>query len=122
MKHPAHPASEVLKEKFRSLHLNYSDVARLSGLPLSRIKNIMSGRAHLRVEDRDAICLALGIYPGDIVLERADLMSTSHYIDVKALSPDLVQALRIVVDTLVSQTLQITQHTVRKRKRQTTKR
>lgn len=121
MKHPSHPASEVLKKKFRDLHLNYSDVARLSGVSLSRIKNIMSGRAHFRIEDRDAICLALGIPPSDIVLGRPDLSATNHYIDVKPLSPEVAQAFRLIVDTLISQTLQITQHTVRKKKRRATK-
>lgn len=121
MKRKLHPAIEALKEEIHLQKLTYDDVARISELPLTRLKNLMSGRARLSVEDRDRICKAIGISPGDMIVQRADLHEGMNYISVKHLSPELRQAVRLIVDTLTRQQLLFEHHVQRAKRRAATR-
>ncbi|WP_277972900.1 helix-turn-helix domain-containing protein [Pantoea agglomerans] len=101
MKYHIHPAVQIIRDEITRHELTYDEVARLAGIRPDRLRNVLSGRVTLTVEDRDIICRAQGISPEEIVLQCQDLEDHSGFHDIRPL-PDPVQAaLRTITDALM---------------------
>lgn len=117
MKHKSHPAIDTLKEEIHLHGFTYSEVVKLSGISPARFKNLMSGRTKLNVEDRDAICRAIGIEPGEVIIQRPDFQESMNYVSVKHLPTELRQSIRHIISTLEDQTRTIERLTKRAKRR-----
>ncbi|KML22964.1 hypothetical protein VL10_14840 [Leclercia adecarboxylata] len=62
----------------------------------------MSGRARFTIEARDTICRAIGVYPGEILLQRPDLKDNNGFIDIRTLPEKVQEAMRCITDSLIS--------------------
>lgn len=92
---------QALKKEVHRHGITYKELASRTGLSLNHLKNLMSGRAILQITDRDKICSVLGVNPGDIVLQRGDVIDTSVFLDIRTLPPNVQDALRCLTDTLI---------------------
>ncbi|SMG61901.1 Helix-turn-helix domain-containing protein [Cedecea sp. NFIX57] len=117
IKESTHPAIEALREEIHHQGLTYEDIARQAPMSLNHLKNLMSGRTRLRVEDRDAICRAMGVDPQDIFLQRKDYMENLHFIDIRHLPPDLQDAIRMIIGDLTLHTKLLEMHAKRRKRR-----
>lgn len=70
-----HITVKIIKQTMKNMALSYAEVAHGAGISSSRFKNLMSGRTRMTVDERDHICLAIGISPLDVMLMRPDIIS-----------------------------------------------
>lgn len=85
MKESTHSAFEALKKEFHHQGLTYEDIARQTPM----LKNLMSDRNRLHVENRNAICRAMDVDPKDYFLQRKDYAENLYFIDIRHLPTDL---------------------------------
>jgi DNA-binding Xre family transcriptional regulator len=100
MKKLMHPTIDVIKNEIHHRGLKYDDVAKKVAIPLVRIKNMMSGRTRLTIEEADAICNALGMTPCDVVFQRRDFEESHRFVDIRRLSPELREAIKLITTRL----------------------
>lgn len=84
-----HPAVVILKEKISGKNFQYEDVALHAGMSVHRLKNIMTGRSKMYMEERDALCHVLGITPHEVVILRKDPTFKKMETDLDYLPPKI---------------------------------
>lgn len=114
MKHEIYPAVQVIRDEISKRALTYDDVAVRTGMSSGRLRNILTGRVDMTIRDRDIICNTLGIYPGEVVMQREDLTDSQGFIDIRKFPHHLQEAIRLIATTLGEHI-----HTPRKKKKST---
>jgi len=77
-----HPAIAIIKDEIHRIQISYGEIANKSGIPLNRLRNMLTGRTPVSLEERDLICSAIGVSPVNIVIRRGDLAESSDYLDL----------------------------------------
>jgi hypothetical protein len=100
MKYDIYPPVRVIRDEIFSRKLTYGKISGLTGLSSGRLRNILTGRTDMTMRERDIICQSLGIYPGEVVLQREDLTDNKGFIDVRHFPESLREAIRTLVNAL----------------------
>lgn len=100
MKKIMHPTIDVIKNELHHRKLKYEDIANKTAIPLARIRNLMSGRARLTIQEADVIGYALEMTPCEVVLQRRDFEESHRFLDIRGLPPELQSAIKLMIETL----------------------
>ncbi|WP_157032695.1 hypothetical protein [Erwinia typographi] len=100
MKYDIYPPVQVIRDEIFSRKLTVGKISALTNLSMGRLRNILTGRTDMTIRERDIICQSLGIYPGDVVLQREDLTDNKGFIDVRHFPEPLREAIRTLINAL----------------------
>lgn len=99
--HHLHPSVAIIKNEMKRGMHTYAIVAEATKISEQRLKNMMTGRTEMTLEDRDAICAYLHLSPVNIVVRRRDLKNNKDYLDITVLPEGLRSSLFTLYRELV---------------------
>lgn len=95
-----HPGVQVIKNEIGYLKISYPELSKATHIPVNRLKNILSGRVALTLDERDALCEALNISPLDVLLRREDLRKKNELLDLRELPHSARNGLLIIYNEI----------------------
>lgn len=96
-----HPVVAILKKEVKLKRCKYAQLAEITSIPEQRIKNLMTGRVDMTLNECDIFCNYLNISPINLVSMRKDLNNNMEYLDITGFNSKL----RIAIYSLYSEVL-----------------
>lgn len=77
-----HPIVAILKRELKFKRCKYAQLSEITSIPEQRIKNLMTGRVDMTLNECDIFCDYLNISPVNLMSMRKDLNNSMDYLDI----------------------------------------